>query len=374
MIAHPARLPAARLFACAAAALALSAPLAAQQQPEDFVLLPPTPTPTPAPAGPADERGGVVIPPQPVPVPAPTVRASPLPAPAPAPLIIPPPRPAPTASASPSAAAPSPAQTPSPTPTPVPDDPALSPSTLPPGAPPPLPLPAPDGPVADPGVLADLPGQPALPAWWPWAAALFAVLLPLAGGIAVWRNRRPKVLRLAAPPPGMETGDAPVPDLPRLDVTLDIISATRSVMKFTIAYRINLANRTGRAVSDLTLAVQLASARRGGDNAPSAGAAQQVLGVTRIGPHQNRSLSGEIQLPLAEIEILRQGSTALFIPLLHVTLEGEGQSPLARSFVIGNPSANGGARLHPILLDQPPGSVPGLRAQAIEIPTDSGRG
>ncbi|KPF61902.1 hypothetical protein IP79_13525 [Porphyrobacter sp. AAP60] len=212
------------------------------------------------------------------------------------------------------------------------------------------------------------PTQSALPDWWPQAAALLVALLALAGGIAVWRSRRPKVLRLAAPPPGMENPDAPAPELPRLDVTLDVISATRSIMKFTLAYRVNLSNRTDRAVSDLSLAVQLASARRGGDNAPSSGAAQQALGVARIGPHQNRSISGEIQLPLADIEVLRQGSAALFIPLLHVTLEGEGQSPLTRSFVIGNPSASGSARLHPIRLDQPPGSVPGLRAQPIAIP------
>ena len=246
----------------------------------------------------------------------------------------------------------------------MPGDPVATPPTVPP----PLPLPAPDGPAADLDAPENAFPQPALPDWWPWAAALLAALLALAGGIAVWRNRRPKVLRLAAPPPGMESPDAPVPDLPRLDVTLDIISATRSVMKFTLAYRINLANRTDRAVSDLGLAVQLASARRGGTNAPSPGAAQQVLALARIGPHQNRSVSGEIQLPLADIEILRQGSTPLFIPLLHVTLEGEGQSALAHSFVIGNPSAGGSARLHPILLDQPPGSVPGLRAQPIAIP------
>jgi hypothetical protein len=156
--------------------------------------------------------------------------------------------------------------------------------------------------------------------------------------------------------------------LPRLDLTLEITGATRSVMMFTLSYRLTVANRSEKAVNDLGVAVQLASAQRGADNAPAPGAAQRLDRIARVGPHQARSITGEVQLPLSAIAPLRQGSAPLFIPLMHVTLEGEGQSAMSRSFVIGPPSASGAGRVHPILLDAPPGGIPGLIAQPIAQP------
>ncbi len=349
-----------RLFATSAAAVlaCAGAPGIAAQQPPGFSLPTPTPTPTPAPEGPADERAGVAIPPRMAPAPSPTAATtSPLPTPAAAPTSRPLALPSPSAR---STARPAPPVADiAPTATPAPDTPP-APLTEPAPA-----ASAPTAPVAAPPVVAETPAAPAsaLPDWWPWAAGGLGGLAVMICAAALWRQRKPRPLRLAPPAP-----EDAVPELPRLDITLDVISATRSLMMFTLAYRINLANRTDRAVNDLSLAVQLASARRGASNAPSSGAAQQVLALARIGPHQSRSVSGEIKLPLAEIAILRQGSAALFIPLLHVTLEGEGQQALTRSFVIGTPSTSGAARLHPILLDNTPGSIPGLRAQAVDVP------
>lgn len=351
-----------RLFATSAAAVlaCAGAPGIAAQQPPGFSLPTPTPTPTPAPEGPADERAGVAIPPRMAPAPSPTAATtSPLPTPAAAPTSRPLALPSPSARAT--ARPVPPLADIAPTTSPTPD-------TLPAPLTEPEPAPAasaPTAPVAAPPVVAETPAAPAsaLPDWWPWAAGGLGGLAVMIGAASLWRRRQPRPLRLALPAP-----EDAVPELPRLDITLDVISATRSLMMFTLAYRINLANRTDRAVNDLSLAVQLASARRGASNAPSSGAAQQVLALARIGPHQSRSVSGEIKLPLAEIAILRQGSAALFIPLLHTTLEGEGQQALTRSFVIGTPSTSGAARLHPILLDNTPGSIPGLRAQAVDVP------
>jgi Meckel syndrome type 1 protein len=77
-------------------------------------------------------------------------------------------------------------------------------------------------------------------------------------------------------------------------------------------------------------------------------------------------MTGTVQLPLSAIAPLRQGSSPLFIPLAHVTLEGEGLRAMTKSFVIGTPSSAG--RVHPIPLDQPPGAIAGLAAQPIAIP------
>jgi hypothetical protein len=225
-------------------------------------------------------------------------------------------------------------------------------------------------PDAVPSPATDAAAPLALPAWWPWAAGALGGLAVLIGALALWRRRTPGVLRLAPPPPGME-GTAPVPALPRLDLSMEVTGATRSLMMFTLSYRLTLANRTDSAVSDLRVAVQLACARRNESNAPSPGAAQQLAQVERVGPHQSRSISGDVQLPLSAITPLRQGSVPLFIPLLHLTIEGEGQQALARSFVIGTPSTASAARLHPIALDTPPGSIPGLRAQAVDVPAVS---
>jgi hypothetical protein len=200
---------------------------------------------------------------------------------------------------------------------------------------------------------------------WRWLAGGAGILAVLLGGWIAWRQRKPRVLRLAAPVALARDDDEPL--LPRIDVSLEIVGASRSVMTFTLRYRINLANRSDRAVNDLAVAVQLTSARRGQSNAAPLAAAQSVTSVGRIGPHQTRSLSGEVQLPFAAITPIMQGNTMLFIPLLHVTFEGEGQQALARSFVIGTPSA-GGSRVQPLRMDMLPGPAPELRARLIDLP------
>ncbi|TAD76529.1 MAG: hypothetical protein EAY70_09430 [Sphingomonadales bacterium] len=351
---------------------AFALPLAARAPSSPFSLPSAAPAPTPAPAGPADERTGVTIAPrtqpdttataEPSPAPGANQPLAPLPAPAPAPT---------TGAARTSLqtreggseagtrALPSPAATASPAAVPLAgtSDPSPVPNTVLPSVPA---ASAPSAPV-DPAEG----DAPDLLRWWQLGAGGLAALVLVGGGTLLWRRRKPKVLRLAAP---VATPDksAPAPEPPRLDLTLEVTSATRSVMLFTLDWRLTIANRSDRAVNDLALAVQLACARASVGNAPSAGSAQMVGTVKRIGPQQARSITGTVQLPLSAITPLRQGQTPLFVPLVHVTLEGEGQRVLARSFVIGTPSASG--RVHPIPLDVPPGGINGLVAQAIAIP------
>ncbi|MFN4019597.1 MAG: hypothetical protein ACK4IC_03655 [Erythrobacter sp.] len=349
-------------------ALTIAVPLAAQTTPDSSFSLPePTPSPAPAPAGPADEVAGVAIPPrsldQPRIAPAPVLGAE--------------------ASPSPRAASPRlPAAPPAarPVPTPAPTAPTLAPAPAPAPATNPVPLPTPDAtplPGAAPGFEAlTLPTPPpaALPAEppsealgeavldWRWLAGGALLLASLLGGWLLWRRRKPRVLHLAAPA-AARTQEAE-PALPRIDITLDIPGASRSVMTFTLRYRINLANRSDRAVNGLALAVQITTAQQGQNNAAPIAAAQNLTRVERIGPHQTRSISGEVQLPFAGITPVMQGRTMLFIPLLHVTLEGDGQQALTRSFVIGTPGASAG-RVQPLRMDMLPGPAPDLRACAI---------
>ncbi len=352
-------------------ALAAAAPLAAQATPGGSFSLPePTPTPSPAPAGPADEVAGVAIPPrsveQPRIAPAPVLVPEASPSPRPAPLPAAPARPA-------AGSAPTPLPSPAPTSAARVDADAVVPDTIPALSQPP----GTDEPGALPGFEAFTPPVAAAPTAapsealsttvvdWRWLAAGALLLATLLGGWLLWRGRRPRVLRLAAPVAARAEEDEPVP--PRIDVSVEIPGASRSVMNFTLRYRIILANRSERAVNDLAVAVQLTTARQGHSNAAPLAAAQAVTRIERIGPHQSRSVAGEVQLPFAGIAPVMQGQTMLFIPLLHVTLEGEGQQALTRSFVIGTPGMAEG-RVQPLRMDMLPGSVPDLRARAIEAP------
>lgn len=358
-----------------ALALPYAAPIAAQENPGSFSLPPASPSPTPAPAGPADERAGIAIPPRAAPGATPT----PLPTTAPSPVPTFAPQPAP--SAAPRTGA-SPAPRPAGAPLPVP--PTRAPAAAATAAPP-VPAPAPTGPSALPSTPSILPGTlpevmpdiapdgaategPALPYWWPYAAGGLGALAVLGGSVLAWRRRRPKVLRLAAPAAAAAEPDA-VPDLSRLDLTLEITGATRSLMRFTLGYRLTIANRSPHALRDARIAVQLACARASAGSGPSAGAAQGLGEVARIGPQQAQSITGEAGLPLSAVQPLRQGTTPLFIPLVHITLEAEGQRALTKTFVVGPRSASG--RVHPIALDGPPGSIAGLVAQAVAIPPAS---
>lgn len=359
------RLPARLFVAPIAFAASCAVPLAAQAQSDTFTLPTATPAPTPAPAGPADERAEVTIPPraqqnvtpEPTPTASPSVLATPIlqrPAsPAPS-LRAPEPRAATTANGA------------------GPELPPLAPGSFDDGMS--------DDPQAVPGreSLPDAAAAPALPAaepvgsgaalpdWWPFAAGGAGALALLGGWLLSWKRRRkPKALRLAAPIPSSAAPDK-ADEQPRIDLTLEIITATRSVMMFTVEYRLTIANRADRAVTELSTAVQLACARASAGNAASPGAAQSLARIARVGPHQARSVTGQAQLPLSAIAPLRQGTAPLFIPLVHVTLEGEGLRAMTKSFVIGTPSSAG--RVHPILLDQPPGAIAGLVAQPVAIP------
>lgn len=203
---------------------------------------------------------------------------------------------------------------------------------------------------------------------WAWLAGAGALLALALVGLALWRRRKPGVPRLAPPLTAPDTDTVLV--RPRIDLTLEITGATRSVMMFRLNFHLNLTNRSDRAVNDLAVAVQLASAQTGQNNSAPIAAARYLAQVERIGPHQSRSVSGEVQMPLSAIVPIMQGQTPLFIPLVHVTLEGEGQQALARSFVIGSPSGGRDGRVQPLNLQQTPGSLPGLKARAIAAPAD----
>jgi hypothetical protein len=357
-------------------ALAAAMPLAAQGAPGGFSLPQPTPTPTPAPAGPADERAGVAIPPRnatpapriaPAPVLSDETASSPSPSPSRARQAQPAPRAAVTSLPATRAVPPAP--------TAAPLAPEVSGAGIPafeqpvpaasaPSAPAAAPMTAPTITIAPPFAPSDAPGAPAFD--WRWLAAGAALLASLLGALLLWRRRKPKVLRLAAAPTIPDPNAEPV--LPRIDLALEIPGATRSLRMFTLRYRLTLASRSDRAVNDLVVTVQLACAKRGASNAAALAAAQNIQPMERIGPHQSRTISGEVVLPLTAITPVMHGQAPLFIPLLNVTIVGEGQQAMAKSFVIGTPGSGGKGRVQPLVMTGPPGALPELTARPIDPP------
>ena len=168
------------------------------------------------------------------------------------------------------------------------------------------------------------------------------------------------------PTPPVSPPIAPASTEPaRIDLELEIVSATRSMMMFTVEYRLDVCNRSNNAVRDVKLSGKLASAQRGATNAAPLASGQPIGGLERIGPHQSQRITGKLQLPLSEVTPIMQGKKPLLVPLLHITLDGAGVNAMSRSFVLGTPSAAGTGRVHPLPLDGPPGGLPALQAQLV---------
>lgn len=412
--------------------LALCSPALAQSSPGSFSLPEPSPSPAPAPQGPVDIRGGVVIGPRAIEEPlieGPVVEDR-APTPATGQTVR-----APAAS---SRTDPVPSLQPSPQPAPSPMPPAAARAASPQTATTanvapaesgeseaPAEISAEAGTFADPGI-ADADGNgPRLPEVTPdqplelrvyrpglldilrahegWVLVALALLLaglalPIriaarrgrrvkrlpsperaaqgaAAGGEVLRDRQPKPASMPIPP-AAGSPPSPAEGSPRIDLRLDVVGASRSVRTLALDLRVTVSNRSDPAVRGLSIAAKLDCARPGEADAIAVGAGQPLGEISRIGPYQGASLSGSLELPVAELRLIAQGSGRVFIPLVHVTFEGEGEGVPAtvRSFVIGTPSASGAGRLHPLPVAAPIGAIHGLAAQLIHIPDRSEAG
>jgi outer membrane biosynthesis protein TonB len=159
----------------------------------------------------------------------------------------------------------------------------------------------------------------------------------------------------------------PIPTSPLdVDLTLDIKSASRSLMRMSVEFTLEIANRSDQAVRDLNIAGELSSAREGAAGPAPVDKTQHLTKVDRIAPQQSRRVSGTLQLPMSEVTAIRQNGNPVVIPLIHFRLGSANQPAIKRTFVVGTPSAMSNTRVHPLLFDGPPGGLPPLRAQLIK--------
>ena len=368
------------------ATLAVAAPLAAQQSAQDFQLPDPSATPTPAPRaqGPVDDSGIVPVAPRVIPTDRPTAQPTPTPQPSPTPTAAPAPQPTATATpqprftsgpvpaeprvAQPQAQAPA-AQVPEAVDSAAPsaeDDsgsaaiPGLS------GGSAAIPTDV-EAAATDPGNLGsdgDLP--------WGWIAGALIALLALVAGLIVWRRRSaaaPPVIEKPVVASTTDAAPAAAAEKPRFVANVQVVSAQRSVMMVMVKYSLSIANRSDRAMRGLTVSADLVSARnQGGLDAQLATLATELpasSSIERIGPHQTQTVTGTLQLALQEVEVLRQGSIPMFVPLLRVRVEGENIDPFVETYAVGVGNAGAGTKLHPLPLNGPPGSYDGVRAKPL---------
>lgn len=210
---------------------------------------------------------------------------------------------------------------------------------------------------------------------WGWLLALLAGILALALGAWWWRRRAAAAPRAIEPPLAANSAaaghaSAAGAGAPRLDTRLEVLRLTRSLMALTLKFRLTVTNRSDKAARELTIAADLASARR---NAPveqqlATGATRlTAIGeIARIGPHQGATLEGELQLPIDRIEVFQQGQVPLCVPLVRLRISGENPAPHLRTFVVGLGSSSPAGRVHPLPLSGPPGSYEGVRAKPLD--------
>ncbi|MBX7482417.1 hypothetical protein [Qipengyuania qiaonensis] len=343
-------------------ALAVTLPMMAQAQSvDDFTLeSAPSPTATPQAQGPADTRSGVEIRPRAVNTPAPRPTVAPTPS-----LSVELPEPRPSATASAPQSSPLPRVTPRPVET-VPAQPQVRPTSVPldgTGFPPPSADPAPaatapPSPVSPPVLAEAGDSGDGLP-WLPIGAAA-ALLALLGAGFLFWKRRQvPIVPEIERPLVADAQGGESVPLADALSVRVENEKLIRSAAYATLKYRLILINRTNGPLSNVAVGIDLVSAHAGAPMeqqiATVGTALEKRHDIARISPRQNVTLEGQVQLPLAQAHVIRQGRYPLLVPLMRVRVDGPGEEALLKTFVVGQ-GIPGGGRVQPFRLDEGPRS------------------
>ena len=144
-----------------------------------------------------------------------------------------------------------------------------------------------------------------------------------------------------------------------LAVSIEHDKLIRSAAFATLKYRMVLANRSDAALADVAVGLDLVSAHAAAPMeeqvATPATALDRLHDIARIAPRQSVTLEGQVQLPLAQAHVIRQGRYPLLVPLLRLRIDGPGGEVLLKTFVVGQ-AVPGGARVQPFRLDEGPRS------------------
>lgn len=228
------------------------------------------------------------------------------------------------------------------------------------------------------------------PGWALWLAALVAALAVAGGLFAFLRRRRanapapaierpvtrpveptPTPAPEAAPAPSMgETPISPAPISPArpssptlspgapLSLSAQPVRFSRTMMNATFACRIVLENRGGSAWEDIVVEADLVTAHGavpiGDQLADPATPLAPVHDVAALPAGESMELATDVRLPLQQVRPIRQGSAAVYVPLLRLRVVTPGMAPVAQTYLIGQLPDRPGGRLRPFRLDEIP--------------------
>ena len=222
-----------------------------------------------------------------------------------------------------------------------------------------------------------------------WIAALLAVLA--VGGLLFWRRRaarkekatepaeRRPAPEVAAPVPAKPAPEPRVPvaqpqpaaapaqpDAPvELAFTARGVSAT--VMNAVLRYELSVSNRSDTALQNVRVTGAMAQSAAG--RQPGEGADLVPLHeIAVLEPGETHVQRGELKLPLAEIEPIRVGPRALFVPVACFGVQHAGSGePHRTTFILGREQTPGAVRLAPFRLDQGPRSFAPVGWRRLEV-------
>ncbi|OYW45486.1 MAG: hypothetical protein B7Z33_06490 [Sphingomonadales bacterium 12-68-11] len=221
---------------------------------------------------------------------------------------------------------------------------------------------------------------------WTWLAIAAGVIALLGACLWLLRRRRSQVSAIAvaamerprvtpeprppaaAPPATPASPSPPATAREPLQLALEPVRLSLTLINATLAYRLEVANHGAAALADLRIEADMISAHA------SLGREEQLAGpgsgaparhtIAHLAPGETRVVEGEFRLPFPQIVPIRQGDTALLLPLARFRASAAGAAPVVRTFAVGQPSPRPGAGLQPFRLDQGPRIYPDLAQRA----------
>jgi hypothetical protein len=217
--------------------------------------------------------------------------------------------------------------------------------------------------------------------WLGW----LAVAGLLAGGtvLLVLRRRRavepeqappalpdpvPAPVRTPVPTPVARPAPAVRPPAGLAEVELHV-GAERlslSLMNATLTFQLSLRHAGAAPLTGVTVHGDLIAAHGAlSQEEQLGGPAADASVIARLPSlsEEGQTIRGEVRLPLAQVNAIRQGRSSLFVPLLRLAVAADGQDRRALTVLVGPPGQ--GDQVQPVLLEAGPRVVAPLLARVL---------
>lgn len=154
----------------------------------------------------------------------------------------------------------------------------------------------------------------------------------------------------------------------QISVALEPLRFSVSLVNATLLYRLRLTNLGAHAIGPVAIAADMigAHASLSDDSQLGRDGAGFELRheLAALGPGESAELQGELRLPLADVNPIRNGIATLIVPLVRMRVEGPGIM-LNRAVVVGESPVVAGGLLRPFRLDTGPKIFPAVSQRDI---------